>query len=194
MTDPERPQGPGDKTSSSPGQKAGPGAGRKAGSSPGLPAAIAPPPGPHPPPHPAPLLSAPNGEPLPLAYRWLRANGVSRLLPWTFIDDPEDAQRLRGEFVREVAPPNATPVRDLVPFARRRDRDEIAGFVVDGGRLTSEVALVALTGRGRPEKKGWPALQRFADFWAFAREALLEDASELANEESLARLLSGKPR
>ena len=145
-------------------------------------------------PAPQPLLTAPNGEPLPLAYRWLRANGVHRLLPWTFLDESEEAQRLRGEFVREVTPPNDTLVRDLCPFAQRKDRDEIAGFIVAGGQVTEEVALVALTWRGRPEKAGWPALQRFADLWIFAREALLEDAKEWANEEGLARLLAGKTR
>jgi hypothetical protein len=141
-----------------------------------------------------PLLTAPNGEPLPLGYRWLRANGVHRLVPWTFIDDPAEVQRLRGEFVREVAPPNDTPVRDLFPFAQRKDREEVAGFVVAGGQLLGEVVLVALTWRGRPEKAGWPAVQRFDDFWVFAREALLEDAAEWANEEGLQRLLAGKPR
>jgi hypothetical protein len=142
----------------------------------------------------APLLVAPNGEPLPLAYRWLRANGLSRLVPWTFIDDPQEVQRLRGEFVREVTAPNDTVVRDLLPFAERKDRDEVAGFIVEGGRLKQEVALVALTWRGRAEKPGWPALQRFDDLWVFAREALIEDAREWANEEGLQRLLAGKPR
>ena len=145
-------------------------------------------------PGPEPLLAAPNGEPLPLAYRWLRANGLHRLLPWTFVDSGEEVQRLRGEFVREVAAPNDTKVRDLLPFAQRKDRDEVAGFVVSGGRVTDEVALVALTWRGRPEKRGWPALQRFPDVWVFAREALLEDAKEWANEEGLARLIAGKAR
>ncbi len=142
----------------------------------------------------APLLVAPNGDPLPLPYRWLRANGLARLVPWTFIDDPQEVQRLRGEFVREVTAPNDTVVRDLLPFAERKDRDEVAGFVVEEGKLKQEVALVALTWRGRPEKPGWPALQRFDDLWVFAREALIEDAREWANEEGLQRLLAGKPR
>jgi hypothetical protein len=142
----------------------------------------------------APLLAAPNGQPLPLAYRWLRANGLQRLVPWTFIDDPLEVQRLRGEFVREVSAPNDTVVRDLLPFAQRKDRDEVAGFIVEGGRIHEEIALVALTWRGRPEKPGWPALQRFEDLWVFAREALIEDAREWANEEGLQRLLAGKPR
>ena len=145
-------------------------------------------------PAPEPLLTAPNGEPLPLAYRWLRANGLQRLLPWNFVDSGEEVQRLRGEFVREVAEPNDTKVRDLLPFAQRKDRDEVAGFVVSEGQVTEEVALVALTWRGGPEKRGWPALQRFADVWVFAREALLEDAKEWANEEGLARLIAGKAR
>jgi hypothetical protein len=141
-----------------------------------------------------PLLTAPNGEPLPLAYRWLRANGVYRLLPWTFIDRADEAQRLRGEFVREVAPPNQTPVRDLFPFALRKDREEIAGFIVTDGMVGEEVALVALTWKGRAEKAGWPAVQRFHDLWAFVRDAMLEDSREWANEEGLGRLLAGKPR
>ena len=166
----------------------------KATTSPGMARAAKPSSQPEMQPAPPPLLTAPNGHPLPLAYRWLRGNGVHRLLPWTFLDDADEAQRLRGEFVREVSAPNTTAVRDLFPFAQRKDRDEVAGFIVTEGHSTEEVALVALTWRGRPEKPGWPAVQRFADLWAFAREALIDDAQEWANEEALSRLLGGKHR
>lgn len=141
-----------------------------------------------------PLLVAPNGEPLPIAYRWLRAHGLAALRPWHFIDDAGQAQRLRGEFALEVAPPNESAVRDLAPFAQRLDRDDVAGFSLHGGVLTGEVCLVTLTWRGRPEQKGWPTLLCYKDFWAFAKEALLEDARDWANEEALARLLPPQPK
>ena len=138
-----------------------------------------------------PLLTAPNGEPFPIGYRWLRVHGLVGLRPWMFVDSPAEAQDLRGEFVCEVAPPNRCPVRDLLPFAVRKDRDELAGFIVEGGKLTDEVALVHLSGKGRPERDRDLVVKRFADVWEFAREALLEDARDWANEEALARIERG---
>lgn len=141
-----------------------------------------------------PLVTAPNGQPLPIGYRWVRVHGLWGLRPWAFVDDPDEAQRLRGEFVREVAAPNTCPVRDLLPFAVRKDRDELAGFVVEGGRLTEEVALVHLSWRARAEAKRDLLVRRFPGFWEFAREALLEDARDWANEEALARVEREKGR
>ncbi len=137
---------------------------------------------------PQPLLRAPNGEPFPLGYRWLREHGLVGLRPWMFLDDADEAWRLRGEFVREVASPNRCPIRDLLPFAQRKDRDELAGFVVEGGKLTQEVALVHLSFKGRPERDRELLLKRFSDIWEFAKEALLEDARDWANEEALLRI------
>lgn len=139
-----------------------------------------------------PLLTAPNGEPLPIGYRWLRVHGLVGLRPWMFVDSPEEAQELRGELVCEVAPPNLCPVRDLLPFALRKDRDEVAGFVVANGQLTQEVALVHLSFKGRPERDRELVVKRFADIWEFAREALLEDARDWANEAALSRIQRGQ--
>ena len=139
-----------------------------------------------------PLLTAPNGEPFPIGYRWLRAHGLVGLRPWMFVDSPAEAHELRGEFVCEVAPPNLCPVRDLLPFAVRKDRDELAGFVVESGQLTQEVALVHLSLKGRPERNRELLLRRFADVWEFVREAMLEDARDWANEETLARIERGQ--
>src|SRR3712207_5392333 len=88
-------------------------------------------------------LLAPGPHALPFAYRWLRAQGVADLRPWFFLNSRGEA--LRDEFLREVAPPNPTRIRDIAPFATRLDRDDVAAFVVERGAVTDRVCVVHLT-------------------------------------------------
>ena len=62
---------------------------------------------------------------LPLSYRWFRANGLKRLVPWHFADDSEFIDSWRKEYLREVDGSS-----DLIPFAFRQDMDTMAGFIV----------------------------------------------------------------
>src|SRR5690242_20521671 len=102
---------------------------------------------------------------MPLPYRWLHALRITRIPPWHFIDDPAEASRLRAEFLREVAAPNPSEVRDWMPFAHHQAQDDVAGFVLRDGVPTGEVRVVHLTWSGAAERPGWPGLDRYRDLW-----------------------------
>lgn len=57
---------------------------------------------------------------LPIEYRWLKAHNFNVLTPWCFIE-PDDSDGIRSEYQKETG-------QDIIPFARRQDQDDIAGF------------------------------------------------------------------
>ncbi|MFN7133097.1 MAG: hypothetical protein ACK4N5_13545 [Myxococcales bacterium] len=139
-------------------------------------------------------LTAPGGVALPLPYRWTMALGMTRLPPWHFLGTARQAQALRKEFLLEIAPPNRCPIKDWMPFARREDTDDVAGFVLEKGKPSGAVAVVHLTWRGAAEQPGWPSLERYEDFWAWLRKDALESTRQWASEPALKELLSGAER
>ncbi len=135
------------------------------------------------------FLSAPGGVPLPLPYRWLRGTGLIHLPPWHFIETTRQAQALRKEFLLEISPPNRCSFKDWMPFARRQDTDDVAGFVLERGKPTGTVVVVHLTWSGQPEQRGWPSMERYEDFWAWLRKDAIVATSEWASEPALKELL-----
>ena len=123
---------------------------------------------------------------LPLAYRWLKAHGFDGLVPWHFID-PEQSHALRRAYQRETG-------NRFIPFAKRQDNDDIAGFEVQDGRAQNSVVTVHLTWTGNREPPGWPRIVKSADIFdwlakvvypatrAWMTEAELED---LINNQNL---------
>ena len=61
----------------------------------------------------------------PEAYRRTLARGLVQLQPWSFLDSDELALAWRG--LRE-----RYPSREVVPFARRLDGDDVACFLPGG--------------------------------------------------------------
>src|SRR5687768_12428796 len=106
-----------------------------------------------------------DGRPLPLAYRWLVEQGLTRFGPWYFIEEQAHSDAFRAEFVKEVAAPNPSPVKDFQPFAHHAACDDFAGFVLRDGQVTQEVAYVHLTFAGRPELPGYPGMTLYATVW-----------------------------
>ncbi len=80
-----------------------------------------------------------------------------------------------------------TPESDILPFARRHDRDDVAGFVVEEGRMTSRVVTAHLTWSRSPERSRFPTLERFADLWSWLKMAI-EESTEWCSEDELKRL------
>lgn len=136
------------------------------------------------------FLSAPGGVALPLPYRWIRASGLVRLPPWQFLETARQAQAFRKEFLLEISPPNRCVIKDWMPFARRQDTDDVAGFVLEQGKPTGTVAVVHLTWSGQPEQRGWPSIERYEDFWAWLRKDVLPTTREWASESALKELLT----
>jgi hypothetical protein len=111
-----------------------------------------------------------DGLRLPLEYRWLRASGIRRVIPWEFCDDPEHVRVLRSEFRRETST-NSIPITDILPFAFCPGTDDIVGFVVDGAGLAHRVAEVHLTWKF-PEIPGYPNHTLFDSIWAWLPHTL----------------------
>lgn len=79
-------------------------------------------------------------------------------LPWGPLGPPEAFNGMRAEFLREVAWPNESLVRDLEPFcAGVRRYDDLAGFVIEEGSVSRRVVVVHLTWRRAPERGRFPA-------------------------------------
>ncbi len=115
---------------------------------------------------------------LPLSYRWLRANGVSQLVPWHFLDGAE-GHSASMQFAREWPAGGS-----LHTFARRQDCDDFAGFVIRDGHLTDQVIYYH------------PSFQRsglnsgiisgtYPDLWSFLREVVIPDTAMWSSEEDL---------
>ncbi len=123
-------------------------------------------------------------DPLPLEVRWLLAHGVRRLTPWYFLESGDERRsHLRAEFRKEVGG-GSQPERDVLPFAVRQDRDDMSGFVVEGGTVTSAVITVHLTWEGRPERAGYPRIVRYRNIWEWMK-SVIDDTAEWCSEDDL---------
>lgn len=100
---------------------------------------------------------------------------------WTLVD-ADEARGLRAELVREVSPPNQAPLRDMLPFARGGNGDDVAGVVLREGEPLATVCTVHLTWVRGPEQPGWPSLRLHPDPERFVGDALL---GPLADEDDL---------
>jgi hypothetical protein len=114
----------------------------------------------------------------PLSYRWLRANGVTRLVPWHFIDETE-GHKASLEFATEHPGGGG-----LWTFARRQDRDDFAGFKIVDGQVTDEVVYYHPSFQGGPNPHIISGT--YPDLWAFLRDVvLLDTATWFTDEEDI---------
>ena len=128
---------------------------------------------------------------IPLPLRWILAHGITSLTPWYFLDDPERIDGLRNQYRREVSG-GSQPISDCLPFARRRDNDDVAAFVVVDGVVTAEVIDVHLAWATGPERPGYPSLERYPDFWAWFKSAV-DASADWATEDDLDDVISDGP-
>lgn len=132
---------------------------------------------------------------LPLPYRWIRANGVDRLIPWHFRDDPDRVELLRQEYWLEM-----DGTSDILPFAERQDMDDIAGLIVLDGVIQDRVMTMHLTWKGGrdmywldPGEQPPPLdLKAYPSFQDWFSEVMLGASFEWQDEENLAAILSGE--
>jgi hypothetical protein len=116
-----------------------------------------------------------DGHQLPFSYRWLVEQGLTRFGPWYFIEEQSQSDMFRREFAKEVADPNPAEVKDFQPFAKHAAYDDLAGFVIRDGRVTTEVLFVHLTFKGRAERPGWPNMTLYDDVWTWFADCVVED-------------------
>jgi len=132
-------------------------------------------------------LRAPPALSLPLPLRWVRAHGLAGLTPWHFIDEEQEREGLRRQYRLEVST-GSQPWADVLPFARRQDRDDIAAFHVKDGIPQDLVLEIHLTWSAGPERPGYPGVQRYDDFWAWLQSAVA-DSGQWCNEDDLRHLV-----
>ncbi|MEM9508649.1 MAG: hypothetical protein AAGA16_13345 [Cyanobacteria bacterium P01_E01_bin.35] len=114
---------------------------------------------------------------LPLEYRWLKANGFNGFVPWYLIESL-DRETLRKEYRQETN-------KDFYPFARRQDSDDVAGFKIKNGKITSTVVSVHLTWTGRREQKGFPRKNEYKNMFEWLKQEVIPDTLEWMSEEEL---------
>jgi hypothetical protein len=116
----------------------------------------------------------------PLSYRWLRANGVTRLVPWYFIDE-EEGRFASQQFAKEHLGGPA-----IYTFARRQDCDDFAGFTVTDGIATDQVIYYHPSFSGGPNSHLISGT--YPDLWAFLREVVIPDSATWFSEADIDEL------
>jgi hypothetical protein len=117
----------------------------------------------------------------PIEYRWLKAHKFNILTPWFWIE-PNDSEVLRKEYQLESG-------MDIVPFARRQDNDDIAGFRSVNGEIQKNVVTVHLTWSSGLEIKGYPVSRDSSDLLEWIKEIMLPDSKEWMTEDELEDLI-----
>jgi hypothetical protein len=112
----------------------------------------------------------------------LQAHGITELTPWHIIT-ADHARGLRIEFQKETATAFHS-IRDILPFAARQENDDIVGYVVVDGVVTTQVIGTHPTWRGAPEVEGFPGVWRYESFWDWLK-AVIDDTAEWCSEEEL---------
>ena len=123
-------------------------------------------------------LPPPIDGPLPLAYRWLRAHGLIHFKPLHLKVDLTD-----GGACRAASRIEAAFLRDALPFARRQDNDDTAGFEVVDGRCTDRVIAFHPSYVGRPNSHLIKA--EFDDLWIFLSRQVVDDKRWWADDAEL---------
>ena len=114
---------------------------------------------------------------LPIEYRWLKAHNFEGLRPWYFID-PFNSGGLRKEYQLETG-------KDIIPFARRQDNDDIAGFEIIDNEIQNKVITVHLTWSSKMEREGYPNLKDSIDIFKWLENIVIPETKDWINEEEL---------
>ena len=118
---------------------------------------------------------------LPLEYRWLKAHNFEGFTPW-YIVEPEKSEGIRKEYQLETG-------NDIIPFARRQDNDDIAGFDVINGNPTSKVLTVHLTWSSKNESNGYPIIKTSENIFDWIKNVVIPATEDWMSEEDLEDLI-----
>jgi len=122
----------------------------------------------------------------PISYRFLRANGVSQLVPWHFFEENE-GHRINGVFATE----SIEEIR-IKTFAYRQDCDDFAAFVVNENSITDEVIYFHPSFAGA--KNSHLINGRFRNLYTFISEVVFPDSEDWTSEEAIEDLLKNPAR
>ena len=123
------------------------------------------------------ILCLPSGDPLPLAYRWIRAHGLRAITPWHFtFDDRAAVDFWRDRYSKATR-------EDAWPFASPQDRMEVAALPLRNGKADGSVIVVdtdIFDGKGT---MSGTILERYHSFIAWFSSALRESEQWMTEEE-----------
>lgn len=114
---------------------------------------------------------------LPLEYRWLVAQHFDGYKPWYLIHQ-DGLDGLRKEYQMETG-------KDIYPFARRQDNDDIAGFEMVDGKPTSKVLTVHLTWSAKLEREGYPHTRISENMFDWISNIVFHDTQDWMSENEL---------
>lgn len=114
---------------------------------------------------------------LPLGYRWLVAHGFKGFAPWYLID-PKDSEDIRHEYHLETG-------NDMIPFARRQDNDDVAGFDLSDSEVTSKIISVHLTWKSKQESNGFPLTRESRDIFDWLTTIVIPATQQWMSEGEL---------
>ena len=118
---------------------------------------------------------------LPLEYRWLKAHNFEGFTPW-YIVEPEKSEGIRKEYQLETG-------KDIIPFARRQDNDDIAGFDIINRNPTSKVLIVHLTWSSKNESNGYPIVKTSENIFDWIKNGVIPATEDRMSEEDLEDLI-----
>ena len=116
----------------------------------------------------------------PISYRWARANGLSKLVPWHFLDDLEGLSA-DAQFLKE-----RTDSREVRTFARRQDCDDFAGFLIIDGLISGHVIYFHPSFSGT--RNEYMISGEYDSFWSFFKDLVIRDTIDWESETSLENL------
>lgn len=118
---------------------------------------------------------------LSLEYRWIKAHNFEGFTPWHMVE-PEKSEGIRKAYQLETG-------KDILPFARRQDNDDIAGFEFLDGSPTSKVLTVHLTWSSKNQPNGYPITKASKNIFDWIKHVVIPATEEWMSEEDLEDLI-----
>ena len=112
----------------------------------------------------------------PNALRWFLWQGLHRFTPWNFINEPQECEFAANAFRREDV--NS---REVFVFARRQDRDDFAGLLIQEGKVTDTVLYFhpVFSTSHSPSPRTWNIVyETFEDVFDFVARQVISDMKE----------------
>lgn len=117
----------------------------------------------------------------PNALRWFLWQGLHSFTPWHFITDPQEFEFAANAFRREDVHD-----REVFVFARRQDRDDFAGLLLQDGKFTDTVLYFHPVFSTSPSAspRTWNIVyETFENVFDFVAQQVISDMKEWAEEE-----------
>ena len=117
----------------------------------------------------------------PNALRWFLWQGLHSFTPWHFVNEPQECEFAANAFHREDV-----HGREVFVFARRQDRDDFAGLVIQDGIFTDTDHYFHpdFSTGNLPSVRTWNIVyDSYENVFDFVVQRVVPDMKEWAEEE-----------